>query len=304
MNFTEPQAELNVSWDLLRTFLLAASARTFGAAAAQRRLTVSAISQQMKALEAALGLPLFERVGRNVRLTADGQRLWQRLQPAAATLTEALHELSERYGQVAGQVAVGSPRGFGGIWLRPRLPRLLAAHPALQLSVDFDVPSVLERRLVEGALDLCILGRPSELPGVSTQPIATETFIAVASPALARQHRDFAQARYLVFDDDLPMLAPWWRASFGRSAKLQPQIAARVASLDELQALAEAGAGVAVLPDYFVADAVKARRLVKLATPGRPATNTLFLAWRSHAVATARFLSVKAALAGPVVATD
>ena len=276
MNFTEHQAELNVSWDLLRTFLHAASARTFGAAAAERRLTVSAISQQMKSLEAALGVPLFERVGRNVRLTADGRRLLQRLQPAAATVTEALHELVERHGQVAGPVAIGSPRGFGAVWLRPRLPRLMAAHPALQLSVEFDVPSVLERRLVEGALDFCILGRPSELPGVSTQPIATETFIAVASPSLARKHRGFEQARYVVFDDDLPMLAPWWRASFGRAAKLQPQIAARVASLDELQALAEAGTGIAVLPDYFVADAVKARRLVKLATPGRPATCLLY----------------------------
>jgi DNA-binding transcriptional LysR family regulator len=290
---TDSQAELDVSWELLRGFLAVAAARTFGEAAVRQRLSVSAVSQQMKALERALQLRLFERVGRNARLTADGRRLQERLAAPKHAIDEALRELHGRHGAVEGEVAIGSPRAFGAKWLRPRLVKLLAAHEGLSLTVRFDVPSVLERQLADGALDLCILVRPSELPGLSTTPIATERFVAVASPAYARKLPRLEEARYLVFDDDLPMFTPWFRAQHGRSAKPKPRIAAKVASLDELRALAEAGAGVAVLPDYFVEDL---RGLVTLETKGRPATNTLFLAWRQHAVETARFVAVREAL--------
>ena len=292
-DYTDRAAALNVSWELLRAFAATAAARTFGEAAAQQRLSVSAVSQQMKALERALGLPLFERVGRNVRLTVDGRRLLERLLAPQHAIEEALRELHDRHGAVEGEVGIGSPRAFGAKWLRPRLATLLREHPALSLNVRFDVPSALERQLVDGRLDLCILVRPSELPGVATKPIATETFVAVTSPAYARKVTRLEDARYLVFDDDLPMHAAWWRAQHGRTARPTPRIAAKVASLDELRALAEAGAGIAVLPDYFVEDM---RGLTRIETQGRPATTTRFRAWREHAVQTARFVAARHAL--------
>jgi DNA-binding transcriptional LysR family regulator len=287
--------ELNVSHTLLRGFVVTAAARTFGEAAAAQRLTVSAVSQQMKALERQLGLHLFERAGRTARLTADGRYLLSRLQPLQHLIDEAVAELRARHTSVAGAVAIGSPRAFGARWLRPRLAALLKRHEALTVSVDFDVPSVLERRLAEGALDLCILVRPSLLPGIATEPIATETFVAVASVAYARHLQALEAERYIVFDEDLPMHAAWWRAQFGRNAAQSGRIVARVASLDEMRALAQAGAGIAVLPDYFL-EGDGGRGLVQLESKARPAKNTLFLAWRQHTVETARFLAVKEAL--------
>jgi DNA-binding transcriptional LysR family regulator len=162
---------------------------------------------------------------------------------------------------VRGRVAVGSPRTFGRHGLGPRLPALLSAHPELTVTVEYGVPSVLERRLAEGHIDLVILARPSELPGIETRPIATETFLAVAAPAcLARRGQprtaaDFREHRYVVFDRDLAMHAPWWRAAFGGRTALPENIACEVASLEEMMALAIAGAAIAVLPDYQVADA-------------------------------------------------
>jgi DNA-binding transcriptional LysR family regulator len=294
-NSTHHRPELNVSHALLRAFVVTAVARTFGEAASAQRLTVSAVSQQMKALERQLRLKLFERVGRNARLTADGRHLLSRLQPLQQLIDEAVAELQVRHANVAGSVAIGSPRAFGAKWLRPRLASLLKRHEALAVSVDFDVPSVLERRLAESALDLCILVRPSLLPGIATEPIATETFVAVASPAYVRHLKALDAERYIVFDDDLPMHAAWWRAQFGRAAAQTARIVARVASLDEMRALAQAGSGIAVLPDYFL-EGEGGQGLVRLGTKARPAKNTLFLAWREHAVETARFLAAREAL--------
>ena len=90
------------------------------------------------------------------------------------------------------------------------------------------------------------------------------------------------------------MHAAFWRAAHGR-ASLRGTIACRVASLDEQRAFAEAGVGIAVLPDYFVDDAIARGKLVSIRTAKR-ARNALFLAARSNAVAPARVRVVREAL--------
>ena len=69
------------------------------------------------------------------------------------------------------------------------LAPLLRAHPELTVRLEFDVPSVLERRLVDGVLDLVLLAQPAELAGVVTRPIASETFVANAPAAVVEQER-------------------------------------------------------------------------------------------------------------------
>ena len=294
---------MDINYELLRTFVVTGNARTFAEASAARRVTPSAVSQQLKILETQLGTRLFERVGRRARLTAEGTRLLEALAHPLQQIDDALGAASDSARAPAGLIRIGSPRTFGAYWLRPRLKRLLAARPGLRLSVQFDVPSVLERRVADGALDFALLVRPTELPGIESERLATETFLAVAAPGALDPRRpprsleDFTRLRYLVFDRDLAMHAPWWRASFGRKAALPPDIICEMASLEELLALAEEGVGVAVLPDYHVAPSVAARR-VRVLTPegARPARNTLFLAWRAAAVQTARFVAVRDAL--------
>ena len=287
---------MEIDYEWLRTFVAAAGARTFAEAASRRRVSVSAISQQLKLLEARLGVALFERVGRRARLTDAGRGLAESVTAELGRIDDALAGLSGQAREVRGRIRVGSPMGFARVWLRPRLPALLAAHPGLALEIDFAVPSRLERRLVDGELDLCLLVRPAELPGVVTRVVAEETFVAVGRKKLDPSLESLRSQRWIVFDEDLPMLRPWWRQAFGPRAPLPEQIACRVASLDEMLALAEAGVGLTVLPDYLVASSLQAGRLVALPAR-RPARNTLFLAWRRSVVETARFLAVRDALA-------
>lgn len=301
---------MGINLELLRVFVDAAGARTFGEAAVARRVSVSAVSQGVKALEGQLGVPLFERVGRRVRLTPAGERFLAVARDGVAKLDEAARELADGTRAPRGPVRLGGPRTFSAFWVRPRLVALLRRFPALEVTLAFDVPSVLERRLLDGALDLAVLGRPSELPGVATEALTQETFVAVASPAWVKANgrpktaEDFRAHGFAVFDRDLAMHAPWWRASFGAKAALPTRIVCTVASLDELQALAESGACVTVLPDYFVAPAVKAKRLVVLEPAPkqhphqRAAKNTLFLAWRAGAPVTAAFEAARNALRG------
>jgi DNA-binding transcriptional LysR family regulator len=290
--------------DLLRTFVIAEEAETLGIAAQKLHVTKSAISQKLKALEARLGVRLFERVGRNVRPTEAARALASSLRGAFALVDDAVETVRDVHGAIGGEVRVGAPRPFTASVLRPRIAKLLAAHPDVVLDLSFGTPTELEARLLAGDLDLAVLARAPESDRVTTKELFVETFVAVASPryldrrGTPRALEDWDGHRIVVFDRDLPMHAAFWRAAYGRAA-LRGTIACRVASLDELRALAEAGAGIAVLPDYFVEDAVARGKLTALrTTAAKSARNAIVLAARSNAVAPARVRVVQEALGG------
>jgi DNA-binding transcriptional LysR family regulator len=294
-----------VDYDLLRAFSVAAAAPSFAAAATRLRVTPSAVSQQIAALEAQLGLPLFERFGRRVRLGEPGRRLLEALAGPLAEIDRVLAAEREARAEVAGLVRLGAPGPFARVWLRPRLVELLAAHPALVVDARFLVTSALARGLRAGDFDFCLLATEPEDAALESAVIFVEQFVAVASAAYLTRHgrprtaRDLRDHAWVVFDEDLAMLGPWWRSCFGRREDLPSRIVARVASLDEMLALAAAGAGITVLPNYFVAEALAAGQVVALPGGAHPASNPIHLAWRRSAPRTARFLAVKSALLAP-----
>ncbi len=291
--------------ELLRTFVDLARSPNLAGAAARRHVTRSAVSQQMKTLEAQLGVRLFERVGRSLRPTASAAGLAAALTGAFSTIDGALDAVRDAEGAIRGEVRLGAPRPFTRAYLRERLARLIAAHGELVVDVAFGTPTELERALVAGDLDLAVLARPPESGAIETALLVVETFTAVASPGYQRERgtprsaADFEDHRLIVFDRDLPMHAAWWRATFGARAPMRGRVVCRVASLDEMLALAAAGAGIAVLPDYFIAPALAAREVVAIA-PGakRRARNPILLAARRGAVPSARVRALREALTG------
>ncbi|MDC0710522.1 LysR family transcriptional regulator [Stigmatella sp. ncwal1] len=279
-------------------------AGTHAAAAARLGITASAVGQQLKALEQRLGVALFERVGRRAQLTPIGAELIRRLGEHLPALDAALDDAAEAQRTVRGDVSLGGPWPFCRAWLRPRLPQLLERYPDLRLNIRFEVASLLTRRLLSGEVDLAIVGTLPEEPGLEVKEIAQEHFLAVASPGYVqkqgtpRSARDFALHRFIAFDADLAMLAPWWRAAFGPQEPLPSHVVCRIANLDEMLALVEAGCGIAVLPGYLVAPLVASGRIVALEPESRKPSlrrprGTIWLAWRKAAAPTARFLTVR-----------
>lgn len=292
--------------DLLKTLVLVGDATSHAEAARQRGVTPSAISQQLKLLEAQIGVPLFERVGRRSVPTAAARELIDQLREPFDRIERVVEATRSDFEQVRGRLTIGSPRPFGSVYLRPRLASLLRRYPQLELVVEYGVPSVLEQRLVEGRIDLAILVTTPEHPSLTNATIAHETFVAVASPGYLRKQgrpaslEEFLGHRYIVYDQDHAMHRPWWRATFGARARAEVPIACSVASLPEMQALTEAGLGIAVLPDYLVGLAIERGHLEVLAPPQVKGTarNAIYLSWRSHALESARLRVVREAFVG------
>uniref|UniRef100_UPI0035A0F6DD LysR family transcriptional regulator n=1 Tax=Delftia acidovorans TaxID=80866 RepID=UPI0035A0F6DD len=146
--------------DLLRTLAAIASHDSFAAAAVQMGRTQSAITQQMQRLEEKIGHALFEKQGRQKRLTDHGQRLLGYARHMLAIHDEALRNLQHR--QVQGLVRIGAPHDAADNMLPPVLQEIALNFPAMQIDIHVGRSPFLMESLKQGELDLAISNRDDE----------------------------------------------------------------------------------------------------------------------------------------------
>jgi DNA-binding transcriptional LysR family regulator len=122
----------------LTELISVAEKRSFTAAAAELRVTPSAVSQTIRALEERVGVRLLQRTTRSVGLTEAGERFIARLKPALAGVEEAFAALGELRDRPAGSLRLSLPRlGYEQV-LAPRLPAFLAAYPEINVDAAID----------------------------------------------------------------------------------------------------------------------------------------------------------------------
>lgn len=174
----------------LRAFVAVAKAAHLGRAAAALHLTQPAVSMQIRDLEAAVGLPLFERAGKGMRATAAGEAFLAYAKRVFATLKEAEDAIARLRGLKGGRVVIGMV-GTAEYFVPGLLARFRQAHPEVEIRLQLGNREQLGRALLDNELDLAVMGRaPAGLPA-SAEAFATNPLAVVASPAhaLARKRR-------------------------------------------------------------------------------------------------------------------
>ena len=258
----------------LRAFESAARLGSFSAAAGALHVTHGAISRQVRNLEQWLGVAVFERSGRRVRLTNEGRDYLHAIQSAfdgIATATQRLTETRERR-----RIAIDALPTFTMRWLLPRLARF-------QLHSEVELRIVTSDRPLSAAIDgfdVAIRRGPEDWPGCVAQEFLVEHDIPVCSPALLKRIpindvRDLAR-HTLLCSDTRPNAWERWLSAAGvpelRSASRQ--------QFDHfyltLQAAAD-GLGVALGPRPIIDEEITAGRLA-VPLPG-PAVRTRAYWW-------------------------
>jgi DNA-binding transcriptional LysR family regulator len=254
------------SLDFLRGFEAAGRRLSFTLAADELFVTQSALSRQVKALEEALGVPLFERKHRALALTKEGAQFHR-------TVTEKLREIAAAADAVASPsrdsgLTVSTTVSFAGLWLIPRLPAFRASHH------DIDVYVSANDRVVDlarGDVDVAVryLSDASTFRGAVH--LFGERLLPVASPALVkrgpplRRPADLAH-HVLLHLDDLGAQMPWlnWSAWLTANGEpdLKPAGAVRFSLYDQLIHAAIAGQGVALGRIPLIADLLDSGQLV------------------------------------------
>jgi DNA-binding transcriptional LysR family regulator len=146
----------------LRSFVAVAETGTMRMAGAQRSRSTAAISQQMRALEATAGVPLFRRAAGKVVLSEQGQALLPYAREMIRTNDEALAALHRG---VTGQVRFGMPQDFAQSALAEALAQFAAEHPLVTVEAHVERNSRIAGLFADGLLDLAVLIGKAPAPG-------------------------------------------------------------------------------------------------------------------------------------------
>lgn len=246
----------------IRVFDAAARHQNLSRAAEELHMTQSAVSYQIKQIEAFVGAPLFVREARGVRLNAKGEQLAPMVQAALASLARAFRVVSDKADSV---LAISTMQTIAGNWLAPRIGSFQMLHP--EYAVRLDISSTLADFAADG-IDVAIRSGNGEWPGLESHLLFEQTFTAVASPAyLAREGRPESPAAMLGH----VLIAPsdaWWNIWF-RAAGVPTPITFTRPGIDvETQQMAAsvalAGHGIALITPRFEAQGFASGRLVAL----------------------------------------
>jgi len=246
----------------LAAFRAAAQTENLRAAAESLNLTHSAVSQQIRGLEQALGFEVFTRQGRRLALNPAGQALQRAVAKVFAELQAGVIAATQAHGKAAQTLRVTALPSFAQRWLMPRLPRWQALQPCIALDLHTSQQVVdLERAGYQIGLRV---GR-GPWPGLVTERLFHSPLIAVAAPVLANKLVGRPAAELV----DEPLLGDaedWqqWFAGVGVTAT--PVV---VASFNDAGVLLQAGEqamGIALAREVLAADALLEGRLVRVHT--------------------------------------
>jgi len=163
----------------LRTFESAARLLSFKAAADELAVTPTAVSHQVRSLEGWLGLALFERLPRGVRLTEGGQRLFLSVHGALLEVAQSVDSLRPQ--RSAGSLTLSTTPAFAALWLIPRLGRFYAQHPDIRLRLD--TSTALLDLHQDASIDLVLRYGVGEHPNLHSQCLLNECFGVYGAPA-------------------------------------------------------------------------------------------------------------------------
>ena len=253
----------------LRSFVAVADSEHVSRAAAGLYLTQAAVTQQVRHFERAVGLQLFERDGRRVRLTDAGRSLAEACH-AALRAVEVVDETAQAMKQLhAGSLHVGASPTCATYYLPPHLAEFARGHTGIRLNVTVEPSQELNRRVLAGSLDCAVIeGAPD--PALVTFELTRDELVMVAHRDHPLSHlrritpADFARHLYLG-------RGPQWSAE--RTVRgMMGDAYDKVETLnlghpEYVRAAAIAGLGFAALPKRAVAADLTSGVLKRLSVP-------------------------------------
>lgn len=159
----------------LRAFVTVAETGHFGHAALQLRMSQPAVSVQIRGLEKSLGVTLFERLPRGVRLTEEGSALLPRARVALGSIDDLVRSAGSMTGEM-GQIRIGAIPTMAPYLLPTLVSTLRGIQPNLEVRLTEHRTEQLIARLHEHSIDLGLLAMPVDDPSLEAIAVADDAF--------------------------------------------------------------------------------------------------------------------------------
>jgi DNA-binding transcriptional LysR family regulator len=274
----------NVTLHRLRVFEAVARLASVSGAAKELHLTQPAVSMQVKQLEEQVGLPLTERIGRNIQLTDAGQEVAQHARRLAQQIREAEAAFDALKGLRGGRIEIGvvsTAKYFA--------PRLLAEyrrrHSEIELRLAVANRADVVRMLADNAIDLAIMGTPPQQVDCEATRIAEHPLVWLASPThpLARlkavEPARLAQEYLIVREPGSGTRSAMDR--YLRSHRMHPTQLLEMSSNETIKQAVMAEMGIAFLSEHTAGLELATRRLVRLRVKDTPIVRHWYVVHRT-----------------------
>jgi LysR family glycine cleavage system transcriptional activator len=246
----------------LRAFDVAARNLNLTAAAEEMNVTHAAVSRQVKQLEQRLGVQLFERLPRGLKLTVHGALLAEGTREAFDRLATAIEDVSAP--AVRRKLTISTFSSLATRWLMPRVQAFASLFPETDLAVSTSA------RLVDFSredVDVALRFGGGEYPGLHVRPMFKPKEIVVAAPALLKRGppiKTYADLKgHTLLHDDAYRTWTHWLDAVGAKG-VNPRRGIICGDRNSMLAAALEGQGVGITSDLFAANDLKSGRLVKV----------------------------------------
>ena len=267
----------------IELFCKAAELSSFTAAAESLGLTPASVSRSIARLELRLGVRLFTRTTRSVRLTSEGALYQAQCQQALNQIIEAERAITGQQSEPKGTLRISVGSVYGQHRLVALLPGFMDAHPQVEIDLNVSNQNI---DFVEDAYDLAIrMGEPrdSQLVARKLEDASLGVFAAPdylkrrGTPSSLEELGDHELIQFVMPSTGRPL--PWlFRNPAGENVDLT--VAGRQRVHDGVLACAEwasAGGGIAQMYHFVARDAVKAGRLVEIMADARGRSRPFYL---------------------------
>lgn len=255
-----------IDWDKLKTFHAAADTGSLTAAAARLRISQSAVSRQITALEHQLGAPLFHRHARGLTPTEQGRILFKSAQDMAHQAALAQANIMDSQDKPQGVLRISTPISLGSNWLISLLPKFIEAYPLIRVQLILEDE---EHDLSDFDVDCALRPWPSSQGDVIERKLGTisQSLYAshnyLAERGAPKDVQDLDNHDIVAFGDLNPGLlnSTNWALSLGRSPDNLRKPILSINNLHGIMRAAEADIGIVGIPDYMLS---MSRRLVRV----------------------------------------
>ncbi|EPZ0268104.1 transcriptional regulator [Serratia marcescens] len=266
-----------------RVFVQVAEMGSFIRAAHALEVPRASVSAAVQQLETQLGVRLLHRTTRQVRLTADGEQLLERLRPLLAEVEDIDQSFQASQRQASGRLSVDVPSRIARRLIAPALPGLLRRHPHLQLVLGSADRAI---DLVQEGVDCAVRVGDLHDSSLVMRPLGHIALINCASPAYLgefghpRQPGDLVEGHWIIgyASPKTGRESPWeYLADDGHTQRLELPSRVVVNNAESYIACCRAGLGLMQIPRYDVQHLLDAGELVEVLPGYRAASMPIAL---------------------------
>lgn len=274
--------------ECLACFEAAAGTLNFGKAAKRVHLSPAAFGQRIRQLEELLGLELFVRTTRKVSLSDAGHRVLPQIRKLLREMSDLAALGADQSVPLVRDIQIGTRHELGLSWLLPLLPKLEARVPGTTIHLRFGDSADLLLDVEAGEIDAAICSVRMAQRTLSYQLLHKEMYQLVASPKLLSKDPirslEAALSHTLIdVNAQLPLASYWLDADKDRSF-MQFEKVRYLGTIRAIRDFVLRGAGIAVLPSYFVEKDLRQGRLATVLPSRRCLTDNFRLLYPENSL--------------------